>query len=197
MSAPTATSTITAQAMRLLELSPISSFSDETETAAAVAEQYPDAMRQSLEAADWSFASVLADLPSLVLSIPVDPKMPHTFSLPADCVLLREIVDKSVRWRVDRGRVLRASAVAPLRVRYTGMISDENLLPASFRLAVSYRLASLLAPRFIGTATKIDRIEQSAAAAIKAAMRVDAGQASPVSYDQRTGAGDWASEAVR
>jgi hypothetical protein len=190
-----ATSTIVQQAFREMELSPPSSFGDESEQALAAEEQYPEAMKLCLEAADWSFASVFAflsesDLPTGSYS---DPDLPHFYLLPGDLVKMREICNppNSVRFRRDRDG-LRSEAAAPLRLRYTGMVEDETQLPASFKLAVALRLAVLLAPRWVGTASKTDRLMQAHMMQLKKAQREDSRTASDVRYDDQPLSGDWA-----
>jgi hypothetical protein len=198
MPEPIATSTIVAQAFRLMELGPISSFADDTPQARDAAEQYPEAMRLCLEASDWSFASELAMLPEIadLPSSRVDPALPYTYALPGSCVRLLEVGNETVEWRRDKG-VLRASVPGPLRIRFTEMVSDETRLPATFRIAVAYRLAAMLAPVWVGAQNKTDGLEEGAARAMAKAERMDARQASPQRYDGGADGGDWAVEAVR
>lgn len=199
MPSPIATSTIASQAFRFMELSPISSFADDSAQARAAAEQYDVALGMCLEACDWSFASVRADLPELA-ALPggaaADADFPFSYALPGDCVVLREVVDPLARWRRDRD-LLRADTSGPLTVRYTGQTPNEAGLPATFRTAVSYQLAALLAPLWMGTASKLATLEQSAAGMLRQAMRMDARQASPARYDGRPMEGDWVTEVLR
>ena len=198
MPEPIATSTIVAQAFRLMELGPISSFADDTPQARDAAEQYPEAMRICLEASDWSFASELAMLPEVV-DLPasrVDPQLPYTYALPGSCVRLLEVGDGKIDWRADK-TFLRADAPGPMRIRYTEMVSDENRLPATFRAAVAYRLAAILAPTWVGAQNKAAALEDGAMSVLAKAERVDARQASPQRYDGGGETGDWAAEATR
>lgn len=197
MTAPIAVSTIAAQAFRFMELGPVSSFSDDTEQAQSAAEQYPLAMASCLEACDWSFASVLAFLPEVAAGVghAVDEALPYSFLIPPDVVMLREVGSRAARWRRDRG-ILRANEPGPLKVRYTGQITDETNLPATFQAAVALRLASLLAPRWLGTASKIEALEARAAQSLKSAMANDAGNASPERYDGLPEQPDWLTEAL-
>lgn len=194
---PIAASTIAAQAFRFMELSAISSFGDDTEQALAAQEQYPVAMAQCLEANDWSFASVLAFLPQVTPgpTVAADTNLPYLFALPGDVVTLREVGDgRSTRWRRDRAG-LRADEPGPLRVRYTGQIDTEAALPAGFQTAVALRLALLLGPRWLGTSGKMETLRRDADAGLKAAMRIDARQASSARYDGLPDQGDWVQEA--
>ncbi len=196
---PIATSTIVAQAFRLMEKSPISSFADDSEEAEAAAAQYPEAMAICLEACDWSFASVLASLPeatSLPDTIAADADMPYSYRLPAECVTVQEVDRPGKSWRRDRD-LLRAASAGPLRIRYTGQITDESQLPATFKTAVAYQLAALLAPRWISTRTKIADLQANASQYLKQAMARDRNQASPARYDGLPDEGDWATEVIR
>lgn len=195
-----ATSTIIQQAFREMELSPPASFGDDSEQAVAAEEQYPEALKLCLEQADWSFASVLvflseSDLPEGSYE---DPDLPHFYLPPSDMLKMREIGNppNTVEYRRDRDG-LRCAAAAPLRLRYTGMVTDETTLPASFRLAVALQLAVLLSPRWLGTTAKIDRLKQAFEIKLKAAMREDGRTASDVRYDDQPPAGDWATNSSR
>jgi hypothetical protein len=196
MPTPIAASTIAAQAFRFLELSPISSFADDTPQAQDAAEQYPQALASCLSACDWSFASVLASLPAAVPgpTVAVDPALPHLFALPGDVIVLREVGDGWTRWRRDR-EGLRADEGAPLRIRYTGRVENEAALPATFQTAVALALAVLLAPRWLGTQSRVEGLKQDAARVLKQAMREDARQASEARYDGTPDQGDWVAEA--
>lgn len=191
-----AAATIAAQAFRFMELSPISSFDDDTEQAQSAAEQYPNALLHCLEAADWSFASVFANLPQKVPGPldATDERLPFLYALPGDLISFREVGDRHTRWRVDL-LGLRADQAAPLPVRYTCTITNEAKLPATFRTAVSAQLAVLLAPRWLGTSSKIEALKGDAPGYLKAAMRQNTRQASEARYDGLDDQDDWVQEA--
>lgn len=196
---PIATSTIVPQAFRLMEKSPISSFADDSEEAEAAAEQYPEAMDICLEACDWSFASVLAALPeatNLPETVAADADLPYSYRLPAECVTVQEVDRPGKSWRRDRD-LLRAASPGPLRIRYTGRITDEGKLPATFKTAVAYQLAALLAPRWLSTRTKVSDLQSYASQYLKQAMARDRNQASAARYDGLPDDGDWVTEVVR
>lgn len=193
-----AASTILAQAFRLMELAPISSFDDDSEQAQAAAEQYPNAIETCLEANDWSFASVFVNLPPVTPpdTFAADPRLPYTYEVPGDLLRIQYVGDGSVHWRKDL-HYLRADQPAPLAMRYTAKITNEAALPATFREAVSCKLALLLAPRWLGTANKIQALGDAFNMALRTAMRNDARTASDARYDGMPDQGDWASEATR
>lgn len=197
MPTTSATSTIIAQAFRIMEMAPISSFGDDTPMARDAAEQYPVARRMCLSSNDWSFASTIADLPERADITPVDHDLPFSFTIPSDCVRLIGPVDKPVSWRRDRDAI-RADAPGPLRVRYTSDVEIEDQLPATFQTAVAYQLAVLLAPRWVGAQARIAGIEDKAVIALRAAMKEDARSASLERYDGRTDhVADWVEFARR
>lgn len=199
MSTPIAASTIAQQAFRLMELSPLSSFADDSEQAAAAREQYFPALDMMLESYDWSFARRVAQLPPATLAAPeiADPDLPHTYELPADLLQLRHVYGGTTfEWRVD-GRLLRAGQGAAVTIRYTRRPANEKLLPRLFQLAVSHQLALLLAPRFVQTRTKIEALRVSLDDALSGARRADNHTASQARIDGRPAQGDWATEARR
>lgn len=190
---PITASSIAAQAFRLMELAPISAFADDSEQATDAAQQYPLVLRAALEAADWSFASRLVALSEVAAdpTLAADPNLPHVYALPGDCVMLRELPDAG-RWRLD-ARFLRADRGAPLLVRYTALVEDETAMPAQFQAALAYQLALALGPRWMTTASKLDRLARDGGAIMERAQRSDARTASAAQHT----AGDWAAEAVR
>lgn len=198
MSSPIATSAIVSQAFRILERGPISSLADNSQEARDAAEQYPVALAECLERADWSFASSRRQLAAVLPEADpyTDPELPYLYQLPGDVVRLREVGDGRTHWRLDRDG-LRADHPGPLRVRYTGTITDESRLPASFRTAVALRLAWLLGPTYVEGKARLNAIDDDFRTQIKQAMREDARQASEARYDGMADQGDWATEARR
>lgn len=199
MPTPIATSTIVAQAWRFMELSPISSFDDDTEQARSAAEQYPNALRECLARADWSFASVVASLPEATRpqTVAEDPDLPYFYQTPSGLVRLLEVGTEGTVWRLDRDG-LRADAAAPLRIRYTGEITNEAILPAAFQAAVALRLALLLGPRWLGTQSKLRILEQQFDVELGRAKKHDSRSASGQRYDTNslTAGDDWSQVAT-
>jgi hypothetical protein len=192
-----ATSTIVAQAWRFMEQAPISSFGDDTEQAQSSAEQYPVALRECLSRADWSFASALAMLPEATLpdTVAADPDLPYFYQTPGNMVRLIEVGSPTTRWRLDRSG-LRATEPAPLRIRYIEDITNEAVLPATFQIAVAYRLAMLLGPRWLGTGSKLQGLDRSFELQIARAKKEDARSASAERYDDIADTGDWSTYAT-
>lgn len=190
---PIATSTIVAQAFRYMEKSPISSFGDDSDEARAAAEQYPTALRMVLEIGDWSFASVLREIPekNLPASATPDPELPHVYAVPPEALILREVEHGRARWRRDRD-FLRVDQGGKVMLRYTADITDETRLPAQVKNVVALQLAVLLAPIYLTTQTKRSQLAEMLREAVVQALRGDAQTASPAGWSATSGqGGDW------
>ncbi|MEM9579056.1 MAG: hypothetical protein AAF891_00095 [Pseudomonadota bacterium] len=193
-----AASSIAAQAFRFMELSPPSSFQDDSPKAAAAKEQYPLALGLCLELYDWSFARKHATLPPIAEgSIEYDdPQLPGQFSIPGDMVKIRSTVPEDVSWRLDGLRIF-ASVTDALTIRYTYRVNNEALLPALFQTLVSYELAVRLAPTYVSSRTKRAQLKEDMAGAFDMAKRTDGHTASEKRYDGDDHFVDWAQEAIR
>jgi len=198
MSVAIATSTIAQQAFRFMGIGTLSSLGDTDPRVVAAAEQYTPSLKMTLEQVDWSFASTVASIPenSASSAIVADPRYAHTFALPEDLLILREVLVDNVSYRADQD-LLRCTAPGPLKIRYTRLIDKEDRLPATFQTAVSAQLALLMAPEYVKTERAIGRINDALSTAIDRAARNDAVTASPKSYQQTSSGGDWVSEACR
>lgn len=166
-------STIAQQAFIFLELSPLSSFGDDTPQVTQAAAFYARALRSVLAHADWSDARKLVSLPQADLpdTEVADPDLPYLYVLPADCVRLRKVLD-DCRWRTD-GRYLRADKATSLLIRYTQAIENESRLSDVLQTAVALQLAILLAPKWLVTRTKIETLKADLAEALTEAARID------------------------
>lgn len=194
-----ATSTIVQQCFRALETTLPSSLDDNSKHARDAKEQYPIALEIALEANDWSFASRQVSLPPVSLpdGVAEDADMPVCYKLPTDCVRLMEVVDPDTIWRLDEGRLIRADAEGGLVIRYTRKIDSEDRLPATFRTAVAMQLAVLLAPSYVRTQSRRDRLASAAGDMLNQAKSADKRSASSSRWDGLERKSDWASEATR
>ncbi|MEO1024027.1 MAG: hypothetical protein AAFX07_00555 [Pseudomonadota bacterium] len=204
MTTPIAASNIAAQAFRAIELSAPSSFQDDSPQAGDASEQYPVALRIVLELCDWSFASTLVSLAPAsppATGYVEDQNLPGLFRLPTECVRLREVQPTDVKFRIDADRYIRADETTSLTVRYTKLITNEALLPSTFQTAVAYRLAMMMAPRWLRDRTKRQALKSDFNDMLDEAQRSDRRTASSQPYDhaaEATGTSvDWVSEALR
>ncbi len=188
-----ATSTIVSDAFRQMEVDPISAFGEDTEQATAAAEQYPEAIQQCLERADWSFASKFAQL-SEAPELPADQNLPYSYVRPGDLLRLIEVQPFTVKYRLDQD-ALRADQAAPLTIRYMMKITDEAKLPSLFKRAVALRLAANLALRWVSS-TRARYLEGAFERAIMDALRADRNSASMQNYNGGETPAMWASEAL-
>lgn len=195
---PIATSTIVAQAFRFAELTEISSLADDSPKAQAAAEQYPRALGICLSRYDWSFARRFAVLPqvaSISETQSPDPDLGYAYKLPGDCVKLR-LVQKGVKWRLD-DKYLFCNHATNLNIRYTRRVEDEAKLPDTFQTAISYQLAVLMAPKYVGSRTKRADLKSDLFDALQMAKDDDKYSASPDSWDGIDEPDDWVQEACR
>ena len=195
---PIATSTIVAQAFRFAELSAISSLADDSPKAQAASEQYQRALGICLSRFDWSFARRFAVLPqvsSISSTQSPDPNLHYAYKLPGDCIKLR-LVERGVKWRLD-DKYLFSNQATNLSIRYTRRIDDETKLPDTFQTAVSYQLAVLLAPKYVGSRTKRADLKNDLYEALQMAKEDDKYSASDDSWDGIDDPEDWVQEACR
>lgn len=196
MTTAVSASTIAAQAFREMELSPISSFADDTPQAQAANDQYPIALNMCLEAADWGFASVTVSLPQNATGPQyTDPDLPYAFQVPSDCLVVREFGDRWSKWRLEKGGLIRSADAGPVRLRYTATVATETKMPATFQTAVAYQLAILLAPTWLGTVTKRQLMDQHFQKAMAAAMNFHAEEASQAPWYGDELPEDWVADA--
>jgi hypothetical protein len=195
------TSTVIAQAMRFMQLAPITRYGVDAEQRPALSDAFDQAMDDCLAASDWTFASVLAVL-SPQFAAPLDAAvLPLAYSLPGDCMNIREVHPQNATWRID-GRTLLTDQAAPLVIRYTARVTREDWLPATFRTAVALMIASRLGTRFSNGAIDPVELTELAASTLKQAMREDGIQSASArilpTSDLGYGAGseDWSLEAV-
>lgn len=194
MSFSVATSGIVSQAFRLMEMTPISSLGDDSEQAAAAAEQYPVALDICLSYAEWSFATRVVLLPPVAGEVSLDSGLPNIFMRPADLVRVQRVLPEATSWRLDGDR-LRADA-SPIELRYTARLDDESKASGLFRSAVSYHLAGLLAPRWTTSLNRSKALLDQGGEFLIRAASADRRNASSQRYDGRPAAVDWADEAV-
>ena len=184
-----ATSTIVQQAFRFMGIGTLASLSDSDPKAVAANQMYEPAYTTILEKLDWSFASQLADLPEIADTAiaTADSRLAHAYQLPGDLLVLREVVRKpKPAFRIDAGRVLRASVSGPLKIRYTRLIENELLTTATFRTTVALQLANFMAPQYVEVARKRQELKDDLTSAFSAAARTDAVSASPQGWRENT-----------
>lgn len=186
------------QAFMFMEVTAPASFSDDSPKANDASDAYDAALDSALELYDWSFARRVASLAKYNPKPPdiADPDLPYTVQLPDDCLALRKVyVTSCVRWRQDQ-RMIRLDNEPPVTVRYTFRNTREKYLPRAFQTAIAGQLALLLAPKYVTTRAKQERLQTAVADAISAAKTNDAHTASTTRIDGRPNSGDWATEAI-
>ncbi|MEO1637775.1 MAG: hypothetical protein AAFU41_00840 [Pseudomonadota bacterium] len=198
MSDVIAASNIAAQAFRMMQLAPISSFSDDSDQALDAAEQYPIALNMALGFFDWSFARITYSLPEIDTvpdGIVVSEDLPNLYALPGDLIKLRKVVDDDVNWRRD-GEFVHADQPSNLVIRYTRAVDNEKLLPAEFQTYVAGQLAILLGPRWMRDKVKLRELKSDIAGLRQEAIDGDVYDASPSRTDDWPEQDDWAQRVV-
>lgn len=196
-----ATSSIAQQAFTELKLRAISSYADDSPEAMDAARRIIEARDMVLEAYDWSFARRLVTPPQQPdVTPPVDPDLPHVFTLPASTLALRHVFDASMhpltRWRRE-GFDLR-TAETGIRVLMTARETREDIIPATVRHVMALQLALLLAPTYAATRAKRADIADAMRQAMDRARQNDSVSAAHHrldGLDVRTG-DDWAARVV-
>lgn len=189
------TDTIVSMAFILMEQTPPSSMSENTQRARDAKRLYPVALNACLEQCDWGFASKVESLP-LLATVPEDSDLKYAFQRPQDMVRLISVADKEIEWREDADAI-RADVAGPLKVRYTKKIENENAVPALFQQAVAAELAAMLAPSIVKSNRRAVQLKDDAGVAMGKAMSRLSRTASRRRYDGRPRQPDFATEAVR
>lgn len=130
---------------------------DSTPEAAACQRYYEQARAQVLRDFPWPFATKFRTL-DLIEEEPTD-EWGYSYRYPSDCLILRRILSGSrndarqtrVAYRIakdDDGKLLYTDMEEAL-AEYTEDMTDVTLFPPDFVMALSFRLASYIAPRLI------------------------------------------------
>ncbi len=120
----------------------IASLSDDVKAARLINRRYAPIRDAVLRAHPWNCALARAQLAS---GDPAPLWGPAAcFQLPADCLRVLRLDDRSVAWKVE-GRKILASAPAPLNILYTRRIADPNVFDPLLVEALAARLAADLA----------------------------------------------------
>jgi hypothetical protein len=192
------TSNIVALAFNDLRLARVAGLSEDTDLGADVALAYRQARDEVGTLTDWSWSSWQADLPAVAPAVdgaPVaDATLPMLFHVPPDSLALRAVGDATTRWQLE-GVWLRADAPAPLRVRYSRRIENEEQIPAPAKAVIALRIAQMLLPRWGNTEDR-RRVDDAFEVALTLARRTDARAASVQSWLPNP-RGDIIAEALR
>lgn len=133
----------------------ISSFTENSSEANACRRYYETALEQTLRGTNWPFATRYQTL-NLIEENPNEEWL-YSYRYPVDCLQAVRIVSGNKNEsRQDRipykvlsqpeGLVLFTDQVNAI-LEYTVNITDVNLFPSDFKMALSFRLAHYIAPR--------------------------------------------------
>lgn len=128
-------------AMATIGRSTLTSVADETSDAAQVRAFLPQAVGMCAEVEDWTFLRRTADL---AVSTRANPVAAYTYELPLDLATLTRVhVESQTAYRREGNLILTDSPTC--RIEYTRLPQEPLKLPITFRTAISYYLAYLLA----------------------------------------------------
>jgi len=131
---------------------------EQTEEASACRRYFESAKKATLSDLDWTFATKFAVL-NLIESEP-NEEWNFSYRYPSDCINMRRILSGQrqdtqktrVPYRISAdsaGRIIYTDK-ENAEIEYTKNVTDPGLFSAEFALALSFRLASYIAPRLTG-----------------------------------------------
>jgi hypothetical protein len=136
----------------------VAATSERSAEAAACRTFYDIALRDTLRAYPWGFATKIEAL-DLIEEDPND-EWAYSYRYPSDCVHFRRILsgdrNDSASTRAefkvahDSSGQLIFTDTPEAEAEYTQYVSNVDRFPPDFMLALSYRLAALIAPRVMG-----------------------------------------------
>lgn len=140
-------------ALGLLGAQPAAS-PDDGSVGANLALRFYDTVRDSvLSASNWGFALVRAELAKLG-TVPAFGYR-YAYSLPPDFLRAVSLSENAAGydWDIQSGCLLidLDSDSAPLLLLYLARVTDESLFPPDFALALSAKLASVMAPSLLSS----------------------------------------------
>lgn len=131
----------------------IASIDESSQEAAAARRVYDTALDETLRGYAWPFATTIRSL-QLIQEDP-NSQWNYEYGYPSDCLWFRGIVtpvgmeDDPPPYQIGHGDG--ASVIwtdeEDAEAEYTVRVTDTNRYPADFRLAFSFQLAALMAPR--------------------------------------------------
>ena len=164
------------KALAHLRQRPIASLDDRTPEASQCKQFYGSAVEETLRAADWAFARMLAPA-AVVADATAFPGYAYAFAYPANCAALRGFAksnraDPDVKYTTANtpvGRVIYTNHINPVLI-YTIDNPQVADFDAGFCNALEYYLAAKIAIALTGKANLMQGMEQRARAATALAV---------------------------
>ncbi|MBP6014415.1 MAG: hypothetical protein KBA31_19460 [Alphaproteobacteria bacterium] len=155
----------------------ITSIDEASQAARACKLRYPYARDAVLRAYDWNFAARRAELAKNAVAPAFE--YANAFDLPADCLLVRSVVDgEAERWVVE-GRQILTGMGDPIRIKYTALVSDAARFDPLFVDALSARIASDIAVQLSESVSRAQGLWQIYQSKLVEARRRDAQEGQP------------------
>lgn len=152
---------------------------------------FPLALRRTLEAHDWGFATGFKTL-SLISEMP-DSGYAYRYSQPSDCLTIRQLAVKGnlvknfelyedqkhdfIEVQSGSGFEIHTD-IADAEVEYTKLLSEDSVFPTYFGEAVAAKLAMMIAPALVtNNFAKIQVVlERNISRTLSESMAIDLGR---------------------
>lgn len=170
-------------ALQRLGANSISDFAEDNEDARNMNRAYDSSLKAELRAHPWKCATKRAVL-AAEATAPVFGFL-YSFPLPTDC--LRPLFDEETteKFAVE-GRKILTNTPGPYYLRYTGEITDPNIMDALLVQAFVLRLAHTACEKITQSTTKQQKIAQDYKDALTEARRLDALESLPTQFPEDT-----------
>lgn len=119
----------------------ITSLDDDTVAGRVCNAQYSVLRDEVLRAYPWNFALARVELAQLT-STPAF-EFAYQYQLPANCLRLLALSDPDIVYALEGRKILTDETT--VKIKYTKLVTDPNLMDTLFRATLSYRLAADLA----------------------------------------------------
>lgn len=163
----------------------ITSLDEASQAARACKLRYPYARDACLRAYDWNFAARRAALPKNAVAPAFE--YANAYDLPADCLLVRSVLDGDAeRWVVE-GRQILTDMGDPLFVKYTALVPETARFDPLFVEALAARIASDIAVQLSESVSRAQGLWQVYQSKLVEARRRDAQEGQPDGFPR----GSW------
>lgn len=163
------------RALQLVGASRIVSLADDSVSARAVNNCYAVVRRRELRMHPWNFSIKRAALAADATDPAFGPA--NQYPLPSDflCLRARDPLDElnTKDWKIE-GRSILTDDSAPLNIRYTYDVADENQMDGAFREVLAHAVALAICEELTQSNTKKDGLRVDYDLLIREAKRTNA-----------------------
>lgn len=175
----------------------ITSMDEASQAARACKLRYPYARDAVLRAYDWNFAAKRASLAKNTVAPAFE--YANAFDLPADCLQVRSVYEGESEMWVVEGRQIITDMGSPIKIKYTGLVTNSANFDPLFVETLAARIASDICVILTESVSRAQELWDVYRARLVEARRRDAQEGQPESLprgswsDARFGNGnsDW------